>query len=118
MLFGELFVYVRLSLCSWPLHNLTWVHERYDMGQAVMFGRPPAIGGSYYDVRPYIDETTTPETDCTYLILLLDHNCTLISPVVFSQSTPGNTSLLPNALAPYILKRTLRYLHRTALLSA
>jgi hypothetical protein len=87
------------------------------MGQAVMFGRPPAIGGSYYDVRPYTDESTTPETDCTYLMLFLNHNCTLISPVVVSQSTLGNTSSLPNALALYILKRTLRRLHRTALLS-
>jgi hypothetical protein len=82
-----------------------------------MFGRPPAIGGSYYDVRPYTDETTTPETDCTYLILFLDHDCTLISSVVFSQSTLGNTSSLPNASAPYILKRTRQHLHHTALLS-
>jgi hypothetical protein len=84
MLFGELFVYARSPLCSSPILILTWLHDRYDMGQAVMFGRPPAIGGSYFDVRPYTDATTTPETDCTYLMRFLGHDYTSISPTVCS----------------------------------
>jgi hypothetical protein len=29
-----------------------------------MFGRPPGIGRTYYDVQPHTDQNTTAETDC------------------------------------------------------
>jgi hypothetical protein len=46
-----------------------------DVIQAFAFSRPPAIATGYYDVRPYMDEATTPESDCEYFLSL--HICLL-----------------------------------------
>jgi hypothetical protein len=61
MLWAELLTYAMVAITH---AQLTDGVDSYDLGQALVFGRPPAITRTYYDVQPSSNEKVTPESEC------------------------------------------------------